>query len=299
MGKLRIIMPLPFKSFSTFDVPTWYFDDTSCLETIYDEDFSAFYRDELDEFYKAAIDVRTSCIYVQEIKEKDFEEIARRTAIQFKYVLNGFSLDKSIAIPFAGLVEFEDKAHIQKILDLEPSTNLHSLRKKEFKIRPETEPATVSDFYKIVSKCCTKNKTLLFTLDRFNSSLIRDNFQDRVVDITISLESLISGKDELRFKFALYNSFISESSAEDRWKAFELFSALYDARSGIVHGENNSKANQKVAENWDEIVKNARASLNYHLLYLNQKSRESWDEHLKHLVFGKTVRIVEQTGEVQ
>src|SRR5258705_10755193 len=198
MSTLRIIMPLPFKSFVTFDSPTWYFDDTACLDTIYDEDFGAFYRDDLGDFYKAAVDIRTTCIYVTNVDGDTFDDTVRQISTQFKYVLNSFSSDVFIAIPFAGLVRVEEKAHIQKIWDLEPSTNLHDLRKKEFKIRPDTEAATVSDFYRVVNNCCTKNPALLFTLERFNSALTKSNVHDRIVDITISLESLISGKEELR-----------------------------------------------------------------------------------------------------
>jgi hypothetical protein len=297
MPKSRIIMPLPFRNVTIFDGPAWYFDDTACIETIYDEDFSAFHRDELEDFYKAAVDINSTCIYVTELPENSIHDIARKTAIQLKYVLNGFSADIPVVIPFACFIETDNKAHIRHIWNLEPSTNLHALRKLEFKIRPNTEAATVADFYKIVRNCCDNNPPLLFTLERFNSALIRGNVLDRIVDITISLESLITGKEELRFKFALFNSFIAASDSDGRFDAFEIFMNLYDARSAIVHGDTTSKQNKKNVElveaNWNEIIKLARTSLNYHLLFLDQEKRDAWDGHLKQLVFGKIGRIVE------
>jgi hypothetical protein len=292
MSPSRVLMPLPFKSCTAFDIPTWYFDETSCLDTIYDEDFAAFHRDEVPEFYRGAIGVQTTCVYIIEPQGGNLEKIIQQTATQFKYVLNTFSADIPIAIPFAMLVAVDAKAHVQRIWDLEPSTNIHSLRQKEFRLKPDTDASTVSEFYKIVQNSCGKHSPLLFTLDRFNSSLTRSNLFDRIVDMTISLESLLSGKEELRFKFALYNSFIAAATPDERWDHFKILLKLYDARSGIVHGEADNKTIDYIDENWAEVVKIASASLNYHLIFLNSKPRGSWDEHLKHLVFAKTERMV-------
>jgi hypothetical protein len=297
MPVMRIIMPLPFRKVFTFDGPVWYFDDTACIETIYDEDFSAFSRDELEDFYKAAVKVHTACIYLTEPLGPDPNQFARNTATQTKFVLNAFSADAAIAIPFAGLVEVEGRARIRAIWNLESSTNLYALSKLEFRLKSGIDAATVSEYYKLVRTCCEKHPPLIFTLERFNSALIRESALDRIVDITISLESLISGKDELRFKFALYNSFIAASGPDERFGAFKLLMKLYDARSAIVHGDTISKENSRVietvADNWPEIVKLARAALNYHLFFVHQAPRDEWDEHLKYLVYAKTNRIVE------
>jgi len=297
MPTTRVIMPLPFRKVTTFDVPAWYFDDNAYIETIYDDDFGAFHRDELDEFYKASIDINTTCIYMAEPLGDAPESLANKTASQLKFVLNSFSAGGPLAIPFAALITVDKKAHIERVWDLESTTNLHALRKQEFAIKPNVDSAAVSNFYKVVTGSCSENPQLLFTLERFNSALARGSRFDRIVDLTISLESLISGKEELRYKFGLYNAFIATSAPEERRDCYKLLSTLYDARSGIVHGDTASRDTIKavgiVENSWSELIRLARSCLNYHVFFMNDRDRSAWDEHLKELVFGTAPRIVE------
>lgn len=120
---------------------------------------------------------------------------------------------------------------------------------------------------------------------------------DKIVDITISMESLIEGRDELRYKFSLYNSVVSESEAGERLKAFGLLQNLYDARSAIVHGDvesnDNKKAIDKTKENWAEIVRLAKATINYYLIFLGVRKKSEWNSHLKNLVFGLDKRLID------
>jgi hypothetical protein len=202
-------MPLPHKEFTTFDGPVWYLDDGLCVDTIYDEDFGAFHRDELEEFYRASINIRTTCIYIANAEVVvDFKSYAKNIAVPLQFVFNSFAADKPIAIPYAAIIDFDKKAHIREIVDIEAIANLHALQQQSYRMRPDTEPATVSEYYKVVRKCCTDYPPLTFALDRFSSSLGGGNLFDRIVDITISLESLISGSQDLKFKFALLNSLI-------------------------------------------------------------------------------------------
>jgi len=297
MPNQKIIIPLPYKEFTTFEGPAWYLDNCIYVDIITADDFSSFFRDEPEEFYQASINVNTVCIYISpvEIAEDKFDEFIRKTAIQLRFVLNTFSMDTPVTMPFAALLEMNSKARIIKICDIEPITNLHNLKQLRYKFRGDIKPATVSEFFRVVKESCSKNSQLHFSLDRYNSALAGNNILNKVVDITISLEALIEGNVDLKFKFALYNSFLAESSPEDRITVFDLLNKLYDTRSGIVHGDTNA-ANKNikiVQENWNEILRIARASLIYYLFFLINSDRNEWKNHLRDLVFGKTPRLVE------
>jgi hypothetical protein len=151
--------------------------------------------------------------------------------------------------------------------------------------------------YKAVNKTCAENPTVLFTLERFNSSLLRPEMFDKIVDITISIESLITGKDELRYRFSLHNAFVAASQPQAREEAFSLLQSLYDARSAIVHGDIDSKDNKKAiakaTEKWPDIVRLAKATINYYLLFLGEHKKSEWNEHLKRLVFGLDQRLID------
>ena len=132
-----------------------------------------------------------------------------------------------MVLPFAALIEVGRKAQLVKIVDIEAAADGHAFRQQAYKLKAAADKKAISDYYRLVSKCCCDNPPILFPLEQFNSSLTRAQWFDRIVDITISLEALISGTQELTFKFALYNAFIAESQPEAARDAFELLHTLY------------------------------------------------------------------------
>ena len=45
----------------------WYLETGVCLDTIYDEDYGAFHRqDQLDDYYKTSLNIHTTCVYLTE-----------------------------------------------------------------------------------------------------------------------------------------------------------------------------------------------------------------------------------------
>ena len=296
MVSKRVIMPLLYKKVTTFKGPTWYFAEGIYLETIYDEDYGAFHREGLDDYYRSGISTNTTCIYLDEPNFEDFAAFAKRAATQIKFVLNNFALQTPVVIPYAALISTGKKSRVAQIVDIAADANMHSYKRQTYKIRPTANREIISNHYHVVDKCCQRTPAVLFALERFNSGLTRFEMFDKIVDLTISIESLISGSQELSYKFALYNSFIATSDPDARREAFELLQSLYSARSGIVHGDTSTKDKKKVLDevvnNWDNIVRIAKAALNYHLIFIQDKTKSDWDVHLKNLVLGLEARIV-------
>lgn len=75
------------------------------------------------------------------------------------------------------------------------------------------------------------------SLRRFNYSYSRPMGEDRIIDLMIALEAtLLAGlKDELKNRLALRGANLLRSLREPT-ETYALLSALYDARSAIVHG---------------------------------------------------------------
>jgi len=85
---------------------------------------------------------------------------------------------------------------------------------------------------------------LTLPLRRWESSLLRRNLEDRLIDAWISLEALLMGKNEgeLSFHAAVrLAEFLSNTGAERR-AVFSSSRASYKWRSAIVHGSNPGKA---------------------------------------------------------
>ncbi|SRR6266566_3445689 len=78
---------------------------------------------------------------------------------------------------------------------------------------------------------------LALALRRFNQAYNRESNEDRIIDLTIALEScLLAGEDkELSYKFALRGAALLSKSRDPKVTKSQL-QDLYNARSKIVHG---------------------------------------------------------------
>lgn len=286
-------MPLLNESVKVFEDPTFYFSDSMFIETIYIEDLGAFFSS-IEAEYKDGLSPETRCIYVEEPTFGSFFEYAKSIAIKIKYVLNFFALDNPILIPYAYLLskgDYKRSSKIMDIADVEAVANLHKFKAQCYEITSNREK--LSDFFKIVDKACETHPAALFTLDRFNSCLTRVNELDRIVDACVSLESLISGNQELSFRFSLYHSLIAEPSIGNRAEAFEAFRNLYNARSSIVHGDLREKDLTKVKDKWLSTKQLAIAAINYYLAFLYENPANKWDVHLRNLALNIDKRIID------
>ena len=293
MSDKRLLMPLLNESVTGFEDPACYLRDRMYVDTIYIEDFGAFFSDVNDE-YKDGLTRDTKCIYVENPVFDSFLEYAKNTAIKVKYALNFFAGGYPIILPYAYLLSPGDNkrsSSILEIADIEAVANLHKFKTQEYVVNTDREK--LSNFYKVIDQACENHPAALFTLDRFNSCLMRAEEIDRIVDACISLESLINGNQELTFRFSLYHSLIAEPVTEKRANAFDSFKNLYSARSSIVHGDIRKKDLDKVRSNWKSTMHLAMASLNYYLAYLFDKPVKEWDIHLRNLALGIEQRIID------
>jgi hypothetical protein len=117
---------------------------------------------------------------------------------------------------------------------------------------------------------------------------MKDSFEDKLIDLTIALESLLPGGGEFRFRFPYYLSLLVESDAAQRGNAFTQLRILYDARSGLVHG--SASRNRDIAKaigNWPQLIGFAKHCVLYRLEFEQMMPGDSWEDHLMDLAYGQ------------
>jgi len=288
-----IIIPLLNKSVSLFPGPPFYFNDDIFIDRITDDEFSAFFRGAKDE-YKNILNInKTKCIkYKARQIDKDLAKSLKNKTI---FCLNVFS-EYPIVTTWAGIVTGEKKLKIKEIADFEALAGLNKISSYKFKFHNGIKRPAVSEFYKIIDSSVKKTPEVIFTLEKYNSALLRTEFFDKVVDTTICFETLIPGNSELTYKLSLYIAYITSTSPHERENTFEEMKKLYEVRSKIVHGDLNGssikKKLRKVETDWKQYEQILKSAVTYYLIYLSQKSKNDWESHLKKLVLGTESKII-------
>ncbi len=209
-------------------------------------------------------------------------------------MFNNFAALSPLLLSHAFLIEKKVATRVVLGTEIGGIDNITSLKNRKYRCRTNINREDIDNFYRMIDTACGKQKTLPYALERYNTSLLRKDIYDRILDIAISLESLISGNNELSFRLALYCAFISKKNKRQRQEAFDLVRLLYKARSAIVHGSISSNSSiEKIEQNWESIKKLAIGAMNYYLIYLSSNKKEDWDSHLKKLLFGNTKRVID------
>lgn len=291
----KLILPILNKNATTFKGPTWYLAESIAVEAISPEDHGVILSNAGAEI-SSLIGKKSKCIRIQNVDPAKAENVAQTEAAKTSFVLNYFRHECPVALAFALQITKERKARLDRVMDLYVATDMHAHRTNNYRVEGGISRGTISEFYKVVSKAHANHEGLLLTLRRFNCALCRKEPEDKIVDVTISLESLISGTTEMRHKFATYNAWAAEPDQTKREKAFDLLQKLYDARSAIVHGAAMKKKEHRkkigsVLSAWDDIVSVASRAIAYHVLFLYSARLGAWHEHQQQLALGLAQRI--------
>ncbi len=293
--KTKIVLPILNKRVITFKGPTWFLAENIYFDTVTDEDFGTFHR-ELSDEYKNLVSVQTKCFYIMDPAISDIKNGVRDISILLKFLLNTFSFQNPIIISFGAFLITKRKTRINTLLDLESDVNYQKLKTLEYRLGSNTTREEINIFFTNLINTCKKDLSLYLTLDRFNRSFTRSEIIDKIIDLTICLESLLHTQNEVKFKFALYNSIISSRNSSESQIHFKLLGELYDIRSSIVHGSSRStKTSQKIDQlsvNIPTIFNICKRAINYKLLYESEKREYAWQDHLKRIIFNPDEKII-------
>lgn len=285
---IKLIIPILNNPAALMPGPRLYLDDDTWIDKLSDEEFGLASKS--PPIYAAQLRTDHRCLFanVESADVESAKSTATKLATKARYVLNNFRKENPLFLNFA--ISLEGAGHRPKkkkisAIDLDERPVNFSREKSVFRFKSGVVREDISQFYKIVSNACEKHRKLFLTLSRFNSSLSREKFTDRIIDATISLESMVQDdKNELSFKFALYNAHACSTDSQKRAEAFERFKDLYVTRSTIVHGAADEDKEQKLIDkielNWPAIERFALGSINYHLFFMSQNDPKTWIKHL-------------------
>lgn len=289
-----IIIPILNKKITLLQGPPILLSNDYSIEKISDEEFSAFFREASDEI-KANLDINTTkCIKVQSINpDKETIKAIRTKAV---FALNIFADSNPIVTSWAGHLIGDKKINLKGITDFESLAAFHKLSNKTYKFISKTKRETIIQFFQVVEKATTSNSSVLFTMEKYNSSLLRDDFLDRLLDATICFETMMPGNTELIYRLSQNISFIVGTSSNERLEIFDNMKKLYEVRSKLVHGDLKgngiAKKMDHVKSNWLTFEKYLKSAVTYYLMFLSQNSKDNWENHLKEIVIGTQSKIV-------
>lgn len=286
----KLLLPILNKNTTLFKGPTWYLSADVSIETISAEDFGMILSSTMKE-YQDLISSKSKCIQITNVDPNRSIEIAKIESSIITFLLNCFKQSQPIALSFAVQITRKRKSRIEQIIDLSFISDARLQRKHNYLIRQNVQRETISDFYRVISKVYEKHPSILLTLDRFNSAMFRTNHYDKIIDITISLESLISGTSELKNKFSLYNAWAAETDPAKRRDYFNLLKILYDARSNIVHGsgispKRHTKIIEPILKRWQDVIELSEKALIYYILYIYSNTIDRWYQHQENMALG-------------
>jgi hypothetical protein len=146
-----------------------------------------------------------------------------------------------------------------------------------------TESAASAWFGHVLDAQQKLKGNLHITADRYMRYLKAKESRDGLVDLCISLESLMDSQTEISFRFGICLAKIAKT--KDARDTAALLSNLYDLRSKVVHGSDPSKAHSRIESDLKKLRQIARSVLTIYILYLAEHTRADWLEHLRESIF--------------
>jgi uncharacterized protein YutE (UPF0331/DUF86 family) len=133
--------------------------------------------------------------------------------------------------------------------------------------------------------CGNTRDRMHITADRFVRYSRADNVNDSLMDLCISLESLLDTQTEVSFRFGTCLARVTGEKGKKAEETASLLSDMYDFRSKIVHGADATKQRRKIEPHLPALHKVARAILTKYVLFVSEHSRDDWKQHLHSSLF--------------
>jgi len=152
------------------------------------------------------------------------------------------------------------------------------------KFAPDIVPETSNIWFRSLFRARKNAKDQLhITADRFVRYCRVQHTPDALLDLCISLESLLDTNTEISFRFSTCLAKITKR--RDAEELSDLLVALYDLRSKIVHGSDATKVHLKIRPSAGKLRLAARTILTSYVFFLNDRSKKDWQIHLRRSLF--------------
>lgn len=124
------------------------------------------------------------------------------------------------------------------------------------------------------------------TADRFVRYLRAANTTDGLLDLCISLESLLDSQTEIQFRFGACLTKVIGQKGREAEETAGLLADLYDLRSKLAHGDPAAnKLYRALAPRLPLLRKLGREILTRYVLFMSEHTPEQWKRHLHTAMF--------------
>lgn len=288
MTEFRLVIPVLNQRVVGLVGPPWQLSPDSAIETILDEDHAAILRDP-PKGGGLGILITSKVFNIRVGGVKPTHDEVLRIAATSQFCLNYFAIEPGLAMSWGCIMApgRRNQMSVVDYFDLSMAPIASAATHRAFKFDKDIKRVSLSGMHTASTQALSKFPGAMMAMDRFCRALSRDDKHDRLVDLCISLESLLDGNNELRFRFSQLHAMIGESNLDRRIEIFKLFTDFYDARSKVVHGDPNAGGKVAAIElRWPELLGYARKSLAYYLAFLSDNNREEWNQHVKKICLG-------------
>lgn len=119
-----------------------------------------------------------------------------------------------------------------------------------FPVINEDDLNTIKNLLRVILK--EESKKINLACSRLESSYYRNNEGDKIIDIVIGLESLLSDseKGDITYKLSLRAAYLLQQSSLEELKLsiYKNMKAIYSYRSAIVHGQSNLEKKRYITD---------------------------------------------------
>ncbi len=227
-----------------------------------------------------------------EYKKNSYENNVKLDGLCIQTSLNLVASDDTMVLPYGVIIEKEKTHKIKGLIDFE--LDFFSANLKNYELLPSITLQEIQGLISLTRKAARSEVGLQITFRRYCTAFMKTNWEDRLIDLTIALESLIPiDTTEISFRFKLFLSLMMTNNYEKREEVYKMLGDLYSARSGIVHGSSGNKSVQNAIKNskvsWNELVGIAKNCILYRLEFNDNQPNESWSKHLTSLSIGLSI----------
>lgn len=139
-------------------------------------------------------------------------------------------------------------------------------------------------------KCLSAQKNLKdrmhITASRYIKYARSTNLADALMDLCISLESLLDSQTEISFRFGTCLAKVTGEKGSKAEEMARLLSDLYDVRSKIAHGDPiAAKLLKAIEPKLSKLRALARRILTIYILFSSEHSRDKWKAYIRSSLF--------------
>jgi hypothetical protein len=287
----KIIYPLLAGSFKFLKGPVCYFSEKHYLAQINETDFGVVLT-ACPDGYRGILAGRFRCVYYDADNAISDDNILQNGQL-IAFTLNCFSRSDALDFPFAIKIEESTRKSRAVFKFGKQSQGLNSTESLDYRLTQGTTAADLRKLFSLANAAVELAPRARLMITRFNSALRREELQDKIIDLSVALETMLDDTSEISFKLSLYLAFICQ---HDKSNAYELFKSFYDVRSRIVHGSLHQQRAQRGVEEigarLPEVIRLSKTAMLYYFNFLGQRNPEDWGRHCLGLVLGSEQQIV-------